>query len=53
MLLQVHDELVLEAPPAEVAEVGAIVQSEMAGAATLAVPLVVELGEGETWGKAH
>jgi len=53
MLLQVHDELVLEAPPSEVAEVGPIVQSEMTGAATLAVPLVVELGEGETWGKAH
>ncbi len=53
MLLQVHDELVLEAPPSEVSEVGPIVQSEMAGAANLSVPLVVELGEGETWGKAH
>src|SRR6266446_900728 len=53
MLLQVHDELVLEAPPSEVSEVGPIVQAEMAGAANLSVPLVVELGEGETWGKAH
>jgi len=53
MLLQVHDELVLEAPPSEVSEVGPIVRSEMAGAANLSVPLVVELGEGETWGKAH
>jgi len=53
MLLQVHDELVLEAPPGEVSEVGALVKKAMAGAAELAVPLVVELGVGETWGKAH
>lgn len=53
MLLQVHDELVLEAPPAEVAAVGPIVKREMAAAAELAVPLVVELGEGETWADAH
>ena len=53
MLLQVHDELVLEAPPAEVAAVGPIVKREMAAAAELAVPLVVELGEGDTWAEAH
>jgi DNA polymerase-1 len=53
MLLQVHDELVLEAPPAEVAEVGPIVKQRMSAAAELAVPLVVELGEGETWADAH
>jgi len=53
MLLQVHDELVLEAPPEEVREVGPIVQQQMAGAAELAVPLVVDLGEGETWAEAH
>jgi len=53
MLLQVHDELVLEAPPSEVAEVGPIVKAQMSGAADLAVPLVVDLGEGETWAEAH
>ena len=53
MLLQVHDELVLEAPPAEVAEVGRIVKDQMSSAADLAVPLVVELGSGETWATAH
>ena len=53
MLLQVHDELVLEAPPEEVAEVGKMVVAQMSAAAELAVPLVVELGEGETWGAAH
>ena len=53
MLLQVHDELVLEAPPAEVAAVGPIVKQKMSAAAELAVPLVVELGEGESWADAH
>ena len=53
MLLQVHDELVLEAPAAEVSEVAPIVKAQMSGAAELAVPLVVELGEGETWAEAH
>jgi len=53
MLLQVHDELVLEAPPAEVADVGRIVKDQMSSAADLAVPLVVELGSGDTWATAH
>jgi len=53
MLLQVHDELVLEAPPAEVAEVGRIVKEQMSAAADLAVPLVVKLGSGDTWATAH
>ena len=53
MLLQVHDELVLEAPQAEVAEVGPLVVAQMRGAADLAVPLEVELGEGNTWAEAH
>jgi DNA polymerase I len=53
MLLQVHDELVLEAPAAEVREVAPLVKEQMSAAARLAVPLVVELGEGETWAEAH
>ena len=53
MLLQVHDELVLEAPPDEVAEIGPLVKTRMSGAADLAVPLVVELGQGDTWASAH
>jgi DNA polymerase-1 len=53
MLLQVHDELVLEAPAGEVQEVGPLVKAQMSAAAQLAVPLVVELGEGETWAEAH
>ncbi|HUJ28911.1 MAG TPA: DNA polymerase I, partial [Myxococcales bacterium] len=53
MLLQVHDELVLEAPQSEAAEVGPLVVKQMTAAADLAVPLVVELGSGATWGAAH
>ena len=49
LLLQVHDELVLEAPPDEVGAVGTIVKQEMEGAATLSVPLVVDLGRGDNW----
>jgi DNA polymerase-1 len=53
MLLQIHDELLLEAPPDEVARVGPLLKHEMESAAALAVPLVVELGQGETWATAH
>ena len=49
MLLQVHDELVLEAPPNEVDLVSAIVRDAMENAATLSVPLVVDLGIGRNW----
>src|SRR5204862_149732 len=53
MLLQVHDELVLEAPPSELDSVGPLLVEEMKGAADLAVPLEVELGQGDTWASAH
>ncbi len=49
LLLQVHDELVLECPEAEVAEVSRLVRHHMESAATLTVPLVVEIGVGENW----
>ena len=49
MLLQVHDELVLEAPAAEVDAVARVVRREMEGAAELSVPLVVDIGVGENW----
>lgn len=49
LLLQVHDELVLEAPPDEVDTVSRIVRGAMEGAATLIVPLVVDLGIGANW----
>jgi DNA polymerase-1 len=49
MLLQVHDELVFETPPDEEAELQGLVKREMEGAATLSVPLVVDLGSGPNW----
>ncbi len=49
MLLQVHDELVLEVPGPELEEVTALVKGEMEGATQLSVPLVVETGAGDNW----
>ncbi len=49
LLLQVHDELVLEAPEAELAAVKAMVKREMEAVYKLRVPLVVEVGEGLNW----
>jgi DNA polymerase-1 len=49
MLLQVHDELVLEAPQEEVEAIRALVRRHMEGAASLAVPLVADIGVGDNW----
>lgn len=49
MLLQVHDELVFEAPEDEVQMFTALVRKEMEGAAELDVPLVVDIGVGDNW----
>lgn len=49
MLLQVHDELVFELPPEEEPALAALVKREMEGAATLEVPLLVEMGVGTDW----
>lgn len=49
MLLQVHDELVFELPPEEEPALSALVKREMEGAATLEVPLLVEMGVGTDW----
>ncbi|NPD68218.1 DNA polymerase I [Lichenicola cladoniae] len=53
MLLQVHDELLFEAPEAEADALAAMVRTVMEGAATLSVPLVVETGIGRSWAEAH
>ena len=52
MLLQVHDELVLEVAPGERDEVEALVRAQMAAAAVLSVPLDVSVGTGRTWHEA-
>jgi DNA polymerase-1 len=49
MLLQVHDELVFEAPEQELDRLTTLVRDEMQGAATLAVPLIVDIGVGDNW----
>jgi DNA polymerase-1 len=53
LVLQVHDELVLEVPDAELAEVREMVPKLMGGVAALKVPLVVEVGTGANWDEAH
>jgi DNA polymerase-1 len=53
MLMQVHDELVLEVRADAVDAVGARVRALMQGAADLAVPLVVDIGVGDNWDEAH
>jgi DNA polymerase-1 len=49
MILQVHDELVFEAPPDEVSALEELVRTEMEHAAELSVPLVVDIGTGANW----
>ena len=53
LILQVHDELILEAPADEAELVKARVPELMAGVASLSVPLVAEVGMGDSWGAAH
>ncbi|MFO1049907.1 MAG: DNA polymerase I [Geminicoccaceae bacterium] len=53
MLLQVHDELVFEVPEAQVADAQALIRRTMERAAAMSVPLVVEVGHGASWEKAH
>jgi DNA polymerase-1 len=53
MLLSVHDEIVLEAPPEEVDGVSEMVRSEMESVWDLRVPLRVNLADGESWADAH
>ncbi|MBB5707581.1 DNA polymerase I [Sphingopyxis panaciterrulae] len=57
MLLQVHDELVFEAPEGQAEAAGEVIRRVMMGAAEpvlkLSVPLEVEIGIGKSWGEAH
>jgi DNA polymerase-1 len=51
--MQVHDELVLEVPDAEVPLVRERLPALMAGVAELRVPLLVDIGVGDNWDQAH
>jgi DNA polymerase I len=53
MVMQVHDELVLEVPDAELAWAREAVPRLMAGVAELKVPLLAEVGVGKNWDEAH
>jgi DNA polymerase-1 len=53
MLLQVHDELVFEAPASELAALTALVKKHMEGVYALKVPLVADVGVGNNWREAH
>jgi DNA polymerase-1 len=52
MLLQVHDELILEVAPGERTQLEELVRREMCGAAQLSVPLEVSVGFGASWDAA-
>ena len=49
MILQVHDELLIEAVPEEIEQVKNILKNEMENVITLKVPLIAELSVGTNW----
>ena len=53
MVLQIHDELLLEVPQEEIAPVRELLVREMEGVISLSVPLTVECNDGKTWLEAH
>jgi DNA polymerase-1 len=53
LIMQVHDELVLEVPTGELEAVRTAIAAIMQGAAELAVPLLVDVGVGANWDEAH
>lgn len=53
LIMQVHDELVVEAPVAEADRVSTLMREEMQSAVRLNVPLTVEIGIGSNWYQAH
>ena len=53
LILQVHDEIVVDLVPTEREAVERIVREQMEGAAKLSIPLVVDIGIGKNWLEAH
>jgi DNA polymerase-1 len=53
MILQVHDELVFEAPDEELEALKCLVREEMEGVLKLAVPIKVDMAAGKNWDEAH
>ena len=53
LVLQVHDELIVECPEGEAERVKALLQEEMEGVAALSVPLIADAKVGKTWAQCH
>jgi len=53
LVLQIHDELLIECPKPELDQVVTLTREAMEGAVELAVPVVVDIGHGESWAQAH
>jgi DNA polymerase-1 len=53
LILQVHDELIVEAPEREAAGSGRILKEAMEGVTKLSVPLTVSVSRGKNWGEIH
>jgi DNA polymerase-1 len=53
MLLQVHDELIFDMHKSEADVLKSLVKEKMEQAVSLQVPLIVDIGEGDNWLKAH
>ena len=53
LILQVHDELILDTPEGEIDAVVNLITDSMMGAAKLDVPLEVDIGIGDNWDQAH
>ena len=53
LVLQIHDELLLEVPEDEIIGVSSLLKEEMEGVARLSIPLTVECNYGKTWLEAH
>ena len=53
IILQVHDELIVEAPGCDVEKVSTIMRETMESAVSLSVPLIVDIGVGDNWFEAH
>ncbi len=53
LILQIHDELLVEGPEESIEEIGKLLQEDMQLVTSLAVPLKVDLGLGKNWAQAH
>ncbi|MGO9614044.1 MAG: DNA polymerase I [Dissulfurispiraceae bacterium] len=53
LILQIHDELLLEVPENELKEVKSLIKFQMENAISLSVPIKVEIGCGKSWAEAH